>query len=78
VPEAVRLAEKACQLTARTNANYLDTLAVALSEDGHFPEASNAASNAVLVAERGGQMGVVPELKKHLAMFREGKAYRKE
>ena len=46
VPDAVRLAEKACQLTNRTNASYLDTFAVALAEASRFPEAASAASKA--------------------------------
>ena len=76
VPEAVRMSEKACQLTNRTNAMYLDTLAVVFSQAGRFPEAVSAASNALAVAESSGQSVVAPELQKHLELFKAGKPYR--
>jgi tetratricopeptide (TPR) repeat protein len=76
VPDAIHFAEKACRLTNRTNANYLDTFAVALSEAGRFPEATTIASNALRIAELADSSAVSSELQKHLELFKAGKPYR--
>ncbi len=44
--EAVRLAQRACELTSRTNLWFLHTLAAAYAESGDFPQAVSAAEEA--------------------------------
>jgi len=48
--EAVRLAERACQLTRRKAAPFLDTLAAAYAEAGRFAEAVRTAREAQTLA----------------------------
>ena len=47
-PEAVQLAEHGCAVTSRRNPTLLDTLAAAYAEAGRFPEAINAAQEALV------------------------------
>ena len=75
VPEAVRLAGEACRLTKDHDALYLDTLAVAQSEAGHFAEAVEAGDKAVRVAEASKDEPLAAQLRTHLNSFRAGRAY---
>jgi tetratricopeptide (TPR) repeat protein len=52
--EAVRLAERACELTDYKNPALLDTLAVAYAAVGKFPEAVATAKKALELAESSG------------------------
>lgn len=52
--EALRLAERACVLTSRTNAQMLGVLAAALAETGRFAEATATAQQARDVAQASG------------------------
>ena len=76
VPEALRLARRACELTHHSNALYLDTLAVALSEAGQFAEAVASTEKAVAVAKAAGQLEIAEQIEKHLPLYRDGRAYR--
>ena len=73
--ESIRFAEQACRYTSRSNASYLDTLAVALSEAGRFGEAATTASNACSIAERSGSPAIASQLRTHLELFTTGKPY---
>ena len=53
-PEAVRLAERACALTSRTNLWFLHTLAAACAESGNFTQAVAAAEEARRLAAAAG------------------------
>ena len=75
-PEAVRLAEQACQLTARQDPLYLDTLAAAYAEAGRFPEAVAAAQQAAAVATARGQKELAAQIQTRLELYRAGKPYR--
>ncbi|MDW8308486.1 MAG: tetratricopeptide repeat protein [Verrucomicrobiales bacterium] len=61
--EALRLAERACALTSRTNAQMLGVLAAALAETGRFAEAAATAATARDVARASGDA--------HLALLAE-------
>jgi protein O-mannosyl-transferase len=54
-PEAVQLAERACELTGRSQAMLLGTLAAAYAEAGRFPDAITAARKARELALAAGQ-----------------------
>jgi len=73
--EAVRLAQRACDLTKSSNPMYLDTLAVALSESGRMAEAADVAGKAVAAASAAGNDALSAQLRKHLELFRAGRPY---
>jgi cytochrome c-type biogenesis protein CcmH/NrfG len=73
---AVRLAERACKLTAYQEAGLLDTLAVAYAEAGRFPEALATAEKAVGIATRNGEESLAEEIRSRLPLYRAGRPYR--
>jgi len=70
--EAVRLAERAAELSARRNPVVLDTLAVAYAADGQFERATATAEIARGLAEQAGKTALVAFLEARLAMLRNG------
>jgi tetratricopeptide (TPR) repeat protein len=77
-PEAVRLAEHACDLTERRIPALLDTLAAACAEAGDFPRAIAAAEEALNRARSSGDNDAVKLSESILASLRENVPYRKE
>jgi tetratricopeptide (TPR) repeat protein len=75
VPEAIRLAEKTCEQSRRTQASFLDTLSVAYAAAGHFAEAIKSAEDARAIAASAKQPAVVEEMQKRLTLYRQGRAY---
>jgi tetratricopeptide (TPR) repeat protein len=75
-PEAVRLAERACAVTSRRNPELLDTLAAAYAEAGRFPEAINAAQEAITLARTAGDEAAVHQAENMLGFFRSGRPFR--
>ena len=75
-PEAVRLAEHACAVTGRGNPVLLDTLAAAYAEAGRFPEAVNAAQEALALARTAGDEAAVNQAKNLLGFFQSGRPFR--
>ncbi|MFO1489007.1 MAG: tetratricopeptide repeat protein [Verrucomicrobiota bacterium] len=75
-PEAVRFAERAYELTRRSDAAMLGTLSAAYAEAGRFPDAVAAAERAIQVAESAGQGEFVTMLRQMLAQYRAGKPFR--
>jgi Flp pilus assembly protein TadD len=73
--EAVRLAEKACQLTGRTEASYLDTLAVAYARSGRFAEAVTTAEEAANLAKRTNQPALLAEIRERLQLYKAGQPF---
>jgi len=73
---AVTLAERACELTGKRGATYLDTLASAYAAAGRFNEAINTADEAIELARNNGQSQLVEEIKARLQMYRRGQPYR--
>lgn len=60
-PEAVRIAERACELTARKDPTKLKTLSAAYSETGRFPEALATVKIAISLARAAGRKELINE-----------------
>ncbi len=71
--EALRLAERAVELTEGKEPNYLDTLAAAQAAAGRFGDAAATAERAVDLARTNGQKALAAEIEPRLARYREGK-----
>src|SRR5262249_38225282 len=74
-PEAVRLAERACELTQRREPVLLGTLAAAYAAAGRFKEAVETGQQARDQAATAGQTGVAERNRQLLELYRAGKAY---
>jgi Flp pilus assembly protein TadD len=74
--EAVRLAERACELTRQREPVLLGTLAAAYAEAGRFPDAAAAAEKARVLATAAGQKEVADKNSELLELYRVGKPYR--
>jgi spermidine synthase len=72
---AVTLAERACELTGNSNANFLDTLAVAYAAAGRFNDAIATAQKAIELARSAGQSQLVAEIETRLQLYRGGQSY---
>ena len=73
--EAVSLAERACQLTGRTNFWMLSTLAAAYAEAGRYPEAVSTQRKVCDLAAAQGQNAQTESFQRRLELYRSGKAY---
>jgi hypothetical protein len=73
--EAVALAEKACQITQRTNTAMLSTLAAAYAEAGRFEDAVTTAENASALAEQKGEKVLHDRIRQLLEYYRNRKPY---
>ena len=74
-PEAVRLAEKACQLSNYQATFYMGTLAAAYAEAGRFDVAVKTAQKAVALASAGKQPALIQKNRELLALYEQQKAY---
>jgi len=75
LPEATRLAEKACELTHYHSATFLSTLAVIYSEDGRFPDAIWMAEKASALATETGEQALLQKNQELLKLYRAHKSY---
>jgi tetratricopeptide (TPR) repeat protein len=73
--EAVRLAERACELTHYGEPFLIGTLAAAYAEAGRFPEAVTTAEKAEQLATSAGLTGVAAKNRQLLELYRAGKPY---
>ena len=73
--EAVRLAERACELTNYTNPGFLATLAASYASAGRFPEAIDTAKKSIAVAEAQNQPVIKNAVQKHLSFYLQHKPY---
>lgn len=73
--EAVKFAEKACELTGYNRPDFLDTLAAAYAAGGNFPEAVKTAEKAITVAAAAGQKELATEIQKRLELYKVETAY---
>ena len=73
--EAVRLAQRACELTRDQDAPCLDTLAAAYAEAGRFAEAAQAARKALDVASRKREEKLAADIRRRLALYESGRAF---
>lgn len=74
-PEAVKLAEHACELTQRREPLLLGTLAAAYAAAGRFTDAVQTAEQARDNAVAAGQNDVAGKNRQLLELYRTGKAY---
>ncbi|MEY2427699.1 MAG: protein O-mannosyl-transferase, partial [Verrucomicrobiota bacterium] len=74
--EAVRMAERACELTGRKDPQKLATLAAAYGETGRFQEAAAAALNAQDLASSAGRNDLAGECRRMLESFKSDKPWR--
>jgi Tfp pilus assembly protein PilF len=73
--EAVRLAERACALTGRSQPLLLGTLAAAYAEARRFDEAVRTGEEAARLAEAAGQTDLARKNQELVASYRAGKPY---
>jgi tetratricopeptide (TPR) repeat protein len=73
--EAVRLAERACELTHHGQPLFMGTLAAAYAECGRFPEAVTTAEKAEQLATTAGLAAVAAKNRQLLELYRAGKPY---
>lgn len=74
--QAVELAERACKLTERRDAECLDTLAIAYAAVGRFEDATSTAEEAYRLARSVGQKSLAEEIRARQLLYRERKPYR--
>ena len=74
-PEAVTLAERACQLTGFRNPTFLGTLAAAYAEAGRFEDAIGTAEKARDLALTAGNQKLAERNQRLLEMYRVGKPF---
>ena len=70
--EAVRLAERACEITGHQEALLLDTLAVAYAAAGRFDDAVRTAEQAIKLAQEERQHELADEIQSRLNDYRKG------
>jgi len=73
--EAVRLAEKACQLTGYRGSSFVGTLAAAYAEAGRFDDAVKTAQQAVALGTAEKKAALADKNRKLLELYRAQKAY---
>jgi len=73
--EAVRLAERSCDLTDNRVPELLDTLAVAYAELGEFEKAVKTAEKAVQLALDGGKGELAKDIQSRLKLYEEKHPY---
>ena len=73
--EAVRLAEKACQVTGHKEAQTVGILAAAYAEAGRFNDAVASAQQAINLASAAGDTEFANLNRRLLGLYRVGKAY---
>ncbi len=71
--EAVRLAERACELTHYGQPLFIGTLAAAYAEAGRFPEAVTTAEKVEQLATTAGLTDVAAKNRQLLELYRAGK-----
>jgi len=74
--EAVRLAERACQITRFREPQMIGTLAAAYAEAGRFSDAIAMAERAKSLAQEIGRSDLVERNTELIGIYRQGKAYR--
>jgi arylsulfatase A-like enzyme/tetratricopeptide (TPR) repeat protein len=74
--KAVRLAERAAELTGRRQPVILDTLAAAYAAAGDFERAAAIAQQAASLASAGGATALSGEIGARLALYRQKKPFR--
>jgi tetratricopeptide (TPR) repeat protein len=74
--EAVRLAERACELTEYKQPGMLDTLGVVYAAEGRFSEAVKAAEKGIELARQAGDEKMIEDIVGRLELYKINKPYR--
>ena len=74
--EAVRLAERACELTGGKEARFFGTLDAAYAEDGRFSEAITTAEKARGLALAAGDKAIAAAAEQRLTLYRKQQPFR--
>jgi len=74
--QAVRLAERAADLTAHRQPVILDALAASYAAAGDFDRATATAQEAIALAAAAGPAGLADEIRKRLDLYRQKKPFR--
>ncbi len=69
VPQAIRLAEKACQLNGHQNANLMDTLSAAYAAADRFSDAHTIAKQALKLALAAGDLRLAEDLRSRIKLY---------
>jgi len=77
-PEAVRLAQRACELTHYGEPMFIATLAAAFAEAGRFDDAVATAQKARTVALAQGEKEIAAQDEQLLELFKSGQAYHQD
>jgi tetratricopeptide (TPR) repeat protein len=73
--EALRWAQVACKTDGRKNPEYLDTLAAAYAEAGHFEAAIGTAREGLKLAREASDAELAEELEQRLLLYQAGRAF---
>jgi tetratricopeptide (TPR) repeat protein len=73
--DAVKFAQRACELTKYKQPEKLDTLAAAYAAAGNFAEAIKTADKALELAQSSRQDKLVEQIQKHLQLYKAGQPY---
>jgi len=74
--EAIKLAERLCQITNYNKPLFLDALAAAYAEAGRFSEAVKTARQGLDLVWQSGPKELVPGIKERLKLYQNGRPYR--
>ncbi len=74
--EAVRLAERACQISGRKQSGPLDTLAAAYANAGRFEEAVKTGEEAFSIAKAAGENDFADSIRARIALYKKGSPFR--
>ena len=75
---AIRLAERASQLTGNQALEAIDTLAAAYASTGQFNRAVATAQEALRLASATGRQKITSRIRKRLELYRHGRPYRED
>ncbi len=73
--QAVKLAERACELSDYANAGMLDTLGVAYAAVNRFSEAVVTAERALKIAQSAGNKSLTDQIQQRLALYKKNQPY---
>jgi Flp pilus assembly protein TadD len=76
--EAVRLAERACQLTQFQQPQFIETLAAAYAEAGRFQDAQAVMAQLEHLATAAGRTGLAEKYQRLLGRYRAGQPLREQ
>ena len=76
--DAVKFAERACELTEYSRPDFLDTLAAAYASAGRFSEAVAVAEKALEIALASEQKKLAEEIQNRLQLYQAGRPYRRK